>query len=64
VARVKDRLIHFLVGNLRERNRLHYLGVEGRVILKCGLKKNDGGATWTGFVWFWMRASGRFLLGQ
>ena len=49
---------------MRERDRLHDLGVKQRVILKCSLKKKDGGAAWTGFVWFWMRASGRFLLRQ
>jgi hypothetical protein len=52
------------VVNLRERDHLHDLGLEGRVILKSSLKENDGGAAWTGFVWFKMRANGRFLLGQ
>ena len=49
---------------MRGRDRLHDLSVEGSVILKCSLKKKDGGAALTGVIWFWMRASGRFLLGQ
>jgi hypothetical protein len=37
-------------GNLRERDRLEVLGVVGRIILKCILKKYIG-TTWTGLIW-------------
>jgi hypothetical protein len=40
-----------LVGRRRGRNQLDDLGIDGRIILKCTLKKCDGEA-WTGLSWF------------
>jgi hypothetical protein len=33
-------------GNLRERDHLKYLGLDGRIILKWNLKKRDGDMNW------------------
>jgi hypothetical protein len=38
-----------LVGNLRERDHLECLGMDGMIILKCIFKKLDGVA-WTGLI--------------
>ena len=40
----------FLWGELRERDHLEDLGVDGRMILKCILKNWDGEA-WISFIW-------------
>ena len=39
-----------LVGNLKERNPLEELGLDGRIILKWVFKKG-GGETWTELIW-------------
>jgi hypothetical protein len=40
----------FWLGNLRERNHLEDLVVDGGIILKCIFKKWNGGV-WTGLIW-------------
>jgi hypothetical protein len=41
-----------LVGSLRERDHLKGLGVDGRIVLKCISKKQDGrGVAWAGLIW-------------
>ena len=37
-------------GDLRERDKVEDLGVEGRIIIKCIFMKCDG-AAWTGLLW-------------
>jgi hypothetical protein len=44
--------------NLKEREHLDDLGVDGR-ILKCISEKQDGKA-WTGLIWLRTGTSGRF----
>ena len=39
----------FWWGDLRERNHLEYLGVDGRIILKLEFNKWDG-ESWTGLI--------------
>ena len=39
-------------GNLRERNHLEDLGVDGKIILKCSFQKLEG--VWTVVIWFWI----------
>jgi len=50
-----------LVGNLRERDHLEYLGIDGRIILKWIFRKWDGGA-WTGLIWHRIGTGGGHLL--
>ena len=38
--------MHIGEGNLSDRNQLEKLGVDGRVILKCIIRKWDGGKDW------------------
>jgi hypothetical protein len=48
------------VGNLRERDQLEDLGVDGRIKLDCILEKSVT-MVWTGFIWLRTGASGRLL---
>ena len=41
----------FWCGNLKERDHLEELGVDGSIILESVLKKWDE-RTWTGLIWF------------
>jgi hypothetical protein len=50
----------FWSGNLRERDYLEDLGVDGRVILKLIIKKWDGEA-WAGLIWLRIGAGGGSL---
>jgi len=52
--------IRFWLGDLRERDKLQDLGVDGRIILKWLLKQWDVGA-WTGFIWLRIGTGGRLL---
>jgi hypothetical protein len=49
------------LGNLRERDHLEDIGIDGRTILKWILKKYDGKIQ-TGYVWHSTETSGGFLL--
>ena len=40
----------FWWGNMRERDHLEDLGVDGRIILKWIFKKSDD-EVWDGFIW-------------
>ena len=46
----------FWWGTPRVKSQLEDLGVEGRIILKCILKKWDG--AWTGLMWLRIGAGG------
>jgi hypothetical protein len=48
-----------LLGNC-ERNNLEILILNGRIILKCILKKRDG-KLWAEFIWLRARAGGGIL---
>ena len=50
----------FWWGNLRERDHLGVLGVNGRIILKFIFKKCDGWQ-WTGSIWFRIGTGGGHL---
>jgi hypothetical protein len=49
--------MHILMETLKGKENLEGLGVEGRKILKCILKK-DNVTMWTGFNWLEIRSSG------
>jgi hypothetical protein len=59
VARMGGGQMHigFWLGNLRERDNMEDLGVDGRMILQCMLKKSFGKA-WTGLSWLRIATSG------
>jgi hypothetical protein len=46
--------------NLKGRDNLRDLGVDGRIILKCMLKKK-GVRVWAGFIWLRTGTSGGLL---
>jgi len=50
----------FWWGNLREREHLEGLGVDGRIILKCIFKKWNWGA-WTRLIWLRIGTDGGHL---
>jgi len=45
-----QKIYWVLKANLNERNHLEDAGANGRIILKCILKKQDS-KTWIGFIW-------------
>jgi hypothetical protein len=49
-----------LLGNMRKREHLKNLGVDGSVMLKWTFKKSDGRA-WPGLIWLRMETADRFL---
>ena len=50
----------FWWGNLKDRNNLRDLEVDGRIILKSVIKKY-GGRAWTGYTGLWIRISSVLL---
>jgi len=44
----------FYWGNVMERNLLEDLGIVGRIILKCSVKKSVG-RTWTRLIWLMIK---------
>jgi len=48
-------------GDLRERDHLKDVDVDGRIIIKQIFKKGDEGA-WTGLIWLWIGNGDEFLL--
>jgi hypothetical protein len=49
-----------LLGNLGEGDLLEDLGINGRIISKCDLKKSVG-RTWTRLIWLVTESSGGML---
>ena len=47
-------------GNLRERDHLEYLGIDGRIILRWIFRKWDVGE-WTGLIWLRIGTGGGHL---
>jgi hypothetical protein len=61
VARKEEREVHtgFWWGDLREGDHLGDPGIDGRIILKCILKKWYG--AWTGLSWLRIGTGGGLL---
>jgi hypothetical protein len=61
VARIGERIgvYRVLVGNLRERNHLEYLGVDGRIILNESSRSRV--RAFTGLFWLRIGTSGGLL---
>jgi hypothetical protein len=53
-------LIGFWWGNLRERDHLEDIGINGRIIFEWILEKLVG-MIWTGFIWLRRETIGRLL---
>jgi hypothetical protein len=51
---------NILVGNMKGRDHLEYVGVDGRIILEWILGKY-GGKVWTRCIWLGIWTSGGFL---
>jgi len=62
VSRVGERrgVYRVLVGNLKERDRLGDPGIDGRIILRCILRKWDLGV-WSGSSWLRIGTGGGHL---
>jgi hypothetical protein len=62
VARVEERrgACRILVGNLRERDHLEDLCIDGKKILRWIYRKWNG-AAWTGLIWLRIGTGGRHL---
>jgi len=50
----------FCWGNVRERNLLEDLGINGRITSKCSVNKSVG-RTWTRLIWLMIESSGVLL---
>jgi hypothetical protein len=50
----------FWWGELKDRDHFKDLSIDGRIILKYILKKQNG-RTWTGLIWLRTEPSGRLL---
>jgi hypothetical protein len=56
----REMLKRVLLENMKERDNLKYLAVDGRIIFKCILKKLDLRG-WNGFLMLMIGTSGRLL---
>ena len=52
----KRNAYKYLVGNLKERNHLEDIGVDGRITLKRTLNKQDA-RVWASFIWLRRRTN-------
>ena len=56
----KRNAYRVLMGNLKERDHLEGLGIDGRTVLELLLKKYNGRA-WTGLIWLRTGKSDRLM---